>query len=79
MCDSEIIVTPVSFSPLIVYYETLKRVLKTKPIYEFRCDERLKTKALVSSNVLGVDRVSRWVNPDTTVFLVNTLSVTDKA
>jgi hypothetical protein len=26
-----------------VYYESLKRDLETKPIYEFRCDERLKT------------------------------------
>ena len=23
----------------VVYYESLKRELKTKPIYEFRCDE----------------------------------------
>ena len=28
----------------VVYYESLKRELKTKPIYGFRCDERLKTK-----------------------------------
>ena len=30
---------------LVVYYESLKRELKTKPIYEFRCDERLQTKS----------------------------------
>ena len=29
---------------LVVYYESLKRDLKTRPIYECRCDERLKTK-----------------------------------
>jgi len=29
----------------IVYYESIKRELKTRPIYECRCDERLKTKA----------------------------------
>ena len=29
----------------VVYYESLKRELKTKPIYEFRCDERLQTKS----------------------------------
>ena len=31
---------------VIDYYESLKRELKTKtkPIYEFRCDERLQTK-----------------------------------
>ncbi len=29
---------------LVVYYESIKRELKTRPIYECRCDERLKTK-----------------------------------
>ena len=28
----------------VVYYETIKRDLKTRPISECRCDERLKTK-----------------------------------
>ncbi len=28
---------------LVVYYESLKRALKTKTIYGYRCDERLKT------------------------------------
>ena len=28
----------------VVYCESLKRELKTKPKYAFRCDERLKTK-----------------------------------
>ena len=28
----------------VVYYESIKRELKTKLIYECRCDERLKTK-----------------------------------
>ncbi len=27
-----------------VYYESMKRKLKTKPVYECRCDGRLKTK-----------------------------------
>ncbi len=27
-----------------VYYESIKRELQTKPIYECRCDERLKLK-----------------------------------
>ena len=26
---------------IVVYYEALKRELKTKTIYEYRCDERL--------------------------------------
>jgi hypothetical protein len=29
---------------LYVYYESRKEELKTRPIYECRCDERLKTK-----------------------------------
>ncbi len=37
--------TPLSiFIPEIVYYESIKRELKIKPIYECRCDERLQTK-----------------------------------
>ena len=28
----------------VVYYEEIKRELKKRPIYECRCDERLKTK-----------------------------------
>ena len=28
---------------IVVYYEPLKRALKTKSIYGYRCDERLKT------------------------------------
>ncbi len=42
----------------IVYYESRKRELKTRPIYECRCDERLKTKVekstvLVYTGFLG--------------------------
>ena len=28
----------------VVYYESIKRELKRRFIYEYRCDERLKTK-----------------------------------
>ena len=28
----------------VVYYESIKRELKIKPIYECRCDKRLQTK-----------------------------------
>jgi hypothetical protein len=34
-----------------VYYETRKRELKTRPIYECRCDERLKTKSEKSTRL----------------------------
>ena len=41
-----------------VYYESIKRESKIKPIYECRCDERLKTKpkestCLVSTGLYG--------------------------
>ena len=36
----------------IVYYESLKQELKTKAIYEFRCDERLKTKVEESTRLV---------------------------
>jgi hypothetical protein len=29
---------------LVIYYESMKRGLQTRPIYECRCDERPKTK-----------------------------------
>ena len=32
------------FKTFFVYYESIKRELKIRPIYECRCDERLKTK-----------------------------------
>ena len=34
-----------------VYYESINRELKTRPIYECRCDERLKTKAEESTRL----------------------------
>ena len=43
---------------MIVYYESIKREVKTRPRYECRCDERLKTKPeestrLVYTGLLG--------------------------
>jgi hypothetical protein len=42
----QVITTGTSFVKLfiVVYYESIKRELKIKPIYECRCDERLQTK-----------------------------------
>jgi hypothetical protein len=34
-----------------VYYESINRELKTRPIYECRCDERLKIKAEESTRL----------------------------
>jgi hypothetical protein len=36
---------------VLVYYESIKRELKLRPIYECRCDERLKTKAEESTRL----------------------------
>ena len=36
---------------MIVYYESIKREVKTRPRYECRCDERLKTKTEKSTRL----------------------------
>ncbi len=35
----------------VVFYESIKRELKTRPINECQCDERLKTKAQESTSL----------------------------
>ena len=35
----------------MIYYESIKRELKTRPIYECRCDERLKSKTEESTRL----------------------------
>ena len=37
---------------VVVYYESLKGELQTKSIYEFRCDERLKTRVEESTRLV---------------------------
>ncbi len=39
-----VIINKTTIEFTIVYYETIKQELKRRLIYEFRCDERLKTK-----------------------------------
>ncbi len=36
----------------ILYYETIKREVKTRPMNECRCDERLKSKAEESTRLV---------------------------
>ena len=36
---------------LVVYYESINRELKTEPIYECRCDERLKSRVEESTHL----------------------------
>ena len=42
---------PLSFERIVVYYESFKRESKSKTIYGFRCDERLKTKVEESTRL----------------------------
>jgi hypothetical protein len=51
-----------SICELVVYYESMKRKLKIKPIYECRCDGRLQTKRftrLSYTQLLFIIRVKR--------------------
>jgi hypothetical protein len=38
----------------VVYYESMKRNLKIKPIYECRCNERLQTKRFTRLSHTGL-------------------------
>jgi hypothetical protein len=38
----------------VVYYESIKRDLKIKPIYECRCDGRLQTKGFTRLSYTGL-------------------------
>jgi hypothetical protein len=44
----------VSDSLLFVYYESIKRKLKIKPIYECRCDGRIQTKRFTRLSYTGL-------------------------
>ena len=58
MCDLETIDTPSMFSVIrrvvtfVVYYESLKGELQTKPIKECRCDERLQPRVEESTRLI---------------------------
>jgi hypothetical protein len=39
------------FTEKMIYYESIKQELKRRPIYECRCDERLKAKAEESTRL----------------------------
>ena len=53
----------------VVYYESIKRELKTKLTYECRCDERLKTQ--VEESTLLVSSVLHESNEDVFLFIMN--------
>ena len=48
---------------LVVYYESIKRELKRRLIYEYRCDERLKTKNEESTRLTHTGLVVELEHP----------------
>ena len=55
----------------VVYYESLKRELKTKPIYECRSDERLKTRVEESTRLACTQLVRELKHPKTETRLID--------
>jgi hypothetical protein len=49
------------FIGLFVYYESIKRELKIRPLQECRCDERLKTKAEESTRLAFASVIGEFV------------------
>jgi hypothetical protein len=57
----------------VVYYESINREIKIKPIYECRCDGRLQTKRLICSlakNVVYYESIEREPKIRSQVWLV---------
>jgi hypothetical protein len=54
-----------------VYYESIKRELKIRPIHECRCDERLKTKAEESTRLAYTGLLGELQHPKTRTRLID--------
>jgi hypothetical protein len=52
--SEQIIIPAFTFLLKVVYYESIKRELKIKPIYECRCDGRLQTKKFTRLSYTGL-------------------------
>ena len=63
VCDSDLLVRGLG-PRRVAYYESLKRELKTKPIKECRCDERLQTRVEESTRLACPPRVCSGKNRD---------------
>ena len=61
----------------IVYYESLKRALKTKTIYGYRCDERLKTNVDESTLLACTLLCAELEHLKIEMKLINTTSVSE--
>ena len=56
---------------IIVYYESIKRNLKRRLIYEYRCDERLKTKSEESTRLTDTGLVVELEHLKTKTWLID--------
>ena len=56
---------------VVVYHELIKRELKTKPIYECRCDERLKTRVQDSTHLTCTQLVGELEHQKTETRLID--------
>ncbi len=58
-----------------VHYESLKGELKTRPIYECRCDERLKTKPEESTRLVYTGLIGKLEQPKIKTSLIDEMFV----
>ena len=65
------------FSVIIVYYESLKRAVKTKTIYGYRCDERLKTNVEESTRLVYTPLCAELEHLKIETKLINETSVSE--
>jgi hypothetical protein len=62
---------------IVVYYESIKQELKTKPIYECRCDERLKTRVEESTRLTFTQFVGELEHLKTETRLIDEMFVSE--
>ncbi len=56
---------------VVDYYESIKREIQTKPIYDGRCDERLKTRVEESTHIGYTQSVGELEHLKTEVRLID--------
>ncbi len=60
---------------MFVYYESRKRDLQTRPIYQCRCDERLKTKTEKSTRLTHTELIGELEHLKIKTRLINEMFV----
>ena len=53
----------------VVYYESIKREIQTRPICECRCDERLKTEAEESTHLTYTELLGEHLDESCLLFI----------